>query len=557
MKELILSPLDYYQTEAKQKHAQYTASYIAELAKSVSLNREENAKTAQAYRVETQKMERLNGVARLCKTKRGFAIFGLIVVSIVMAVLIFQLPIMEAGKVALTAGALIATIVVIVVSCKSISRKLKLIADTYATIEREANTLLQKAYEQAEPLNALFTGREALCLVQKTLPFLIFDECFSRARLDDICAYGYTPRYVADECITGLLSGELYGYPFFYERRLACEEGVERYTGSLHISWTTQRWRADGKMEEQYHSQTLHASVTKMKPFYTQTTQLHYGNDVASELCFSREGQRVNEKSDEAIERRVRRGERKIERMETKASRKDKNFTGMTNVEFDVLFGALNRTDELQFRQMYTSVGQEETLKLLLSDECYGDDFDFYKNGKLNTLCADHTQFRPLTLSADEYRSYDIALAEQAFKEKNEAFFKAIYFDFAPLLCVPAYQEPLARSEAIRGGGLTPYNYEEIAYILSNTLTPEGANTAVVFKTQPFGEDELRITAYAYHAESRRTYVPVFGGDGHMHDVPVDWVEYIPVQRQSVVSITREPRPYSKRYGDYYINKKD
>lgn len=557
MKELILSPLDYYQTEAKQKHAQYTASYIAELAKTVSLNREENAKTAQAYRVEAQKMSDLNGKAKSYNVKRGFAIFGLIVAFIVITVLIFQLPIMQAGKAALTAGALIATIVALVLICKNISKKLKMLAETYAETERKANALLEKAYGQAEPLNALFNGSEALNLVQKTLPFLAFDERFTRTRLDEMRAYGYTPRYVSGECITGLLSGELYGYPFFYERRLSCREGMQQYTGSLHISWTTRRRGADGKMQTQHHSQTLRASVTKMKAFYSQITQLHYGNDVASELSFSREGQRVNEKSDAVIERKVRRGERKIERMETKAARKDKNFTGMTNVEFDVLFGALNRTDELQFREMYTSVGQEETLKLLLSDECYGDDFDFYKNGKLNTLCADHTQFRPLTLSADEYRSYDIALAEQAFQEKNEAFFKATYFDFAPLLCIPAYQEPLVRSEPIRGGGLTPYNYEEIARILANKLTPEGANTEVVFKAHMSGEEELFVTAHAYHTENRRTYIPVLGGDGRMHDVPVDWVEYIPVQRQSVVLITREPRPYSTRYGEYYIDKKD
>jgi hypothetical protein len=290
-----------------------------------------------------------------------------------------------------------------------------------------------------------------------------------------------------------------------------------------------------------------------MMPYYSTTTELHYGHDLAPDLYFSRTATRINEKSDEHIERKVKRGERKIEKLEQKSMQKDGNFAGMTNVEFDVLFGALNRTDELQFRQMYTSVGQEQTLKLILADEAYGDDFDFVKNGKLNTVSTQHTQFRALSLGAEEYCSYDISLAEQAFIGKNEAFFKAVYFDFAPLLCVPSYQEPLVRSEALRCGGLSLYNYEELAYKFRSRLAPDGAVTESIFKVEKGVGNGVQMRASAYRTEPRCTYVRTLGGDGHFHNVPVHWEEYIPIQSHGVLTVSDKWEENTVNYGGYYV----
>jgi len=49
--------------------------------------------------------------------------------------------------------------------------------------------------------------------------------------------------------------------------------------------------------------------------------------------------------------------------------------------------------------------------------------------------------------------------------------------------------------------------------------------------------DEIRITAYSYDIEKRVDIVSVYGGDGHYHDVPVEWDLYLPLEEESSFSI--------------------
>ena len=43
------------------------------------------------------------------------------------------------------------------------------------------------------------------------------------------------------------------------------------------------------------------------------------------------------------------------------------------------------------------------------------------------------------------------------------------------------------------------------------------------------GADVARITAYSFDAIPRIDVIPVLGGDGRFHSVPVPWDEYIPL----------------------------
>ena len=44
------------------------------------------------------------------------------------------------------------------------------------------------------------------------------------------------------------------------------------------------------------------------------------------------------------------------------------------------------------------------------------------------------------------------------------------------------------------------------------------------------GADETAVTAYSYDIFLRVDIVPVYGGDGRYHNVPVEWDEYIPLE---------------------------
>ena len=47
----------------------------------------------------------------------------------------------------------------------------------------------------------------------------------------------------------------------------------------------------------------------------------------------------------------------------------------------------------------------------------------------------------------------------------------------------------------------------------------------------PFdGEDLVSVCAHGYTTMEHIDYIPVRGGDGRIHGVPVQWTEYIPIQ---------------------------
>ena len=60
---------------------------------------------------------------------------------------------------------------------------------------------------------------------------------------------------------------------------------------------------------------------------------------------------------------------------------------------------------------------------------------------------------------------------------------------------------------------------------------------------QENGESTVAVTAYGYRGVDRVDYEEVFGGDGNWHEVPVNWVEYLPVQRTSNMCISERCTP--------------
>ena len=113
----------------------------------------------------------------------------------------------------------------------------------------------------------------------------------------------------------------------------------------------------------------------------------------------------------------------------------------MSNTDFEVLFDALDRTNEVQFRTLFTHLAQTNMVALILSKLGYGDDFNFIKQKRMNKIISTHSQGRPINISARSYPSYSFDIIKDNFITKNTDFFKAVYFDFAPLWAIPIYQE--------------------------------------------------------------------------------------------------------------------
>ena len=200
-------------------------------------------------------------------------------------------------------------------------------------------------------------------------------------------------------------------------------------------------------------------------------------------------------------------------------------------------------------RSTFTPLAQTNTVDLILSKIGYGDDFHFIKRRRTNTVLTAHSQGRALTLSPEDYADYSFDTIKENFLKKNEEHFKATYFDFAPLLAIPLYQERPVHSLMPIPEGTRRYaapECEALANCVADAFVvhPQ-TKTEAILKVSHIGEtadaDRIEIAAHSYDIEPRVDIVPVFGGDGKFHNVSVPWEEYIPLSAQNRFAVSAAP----------------
>lgn len=543
MLEPIFSPLNYYLNTAKNTHSSNTREYLRLLSDNAKVDRKANKQTvAEMHSYETS-IQQLQRETTGKKTGKTLLIIGACLAFLIIAILCFNSSMGEVWKCIALLGDVGGLVFSIVFTCVRMNAKIRSLNAQIAELQKKANALRDVAWKQAAPLNVLFQDDDALNLFTKTLPFITFDKCFTHTRLNEMVGYGFQPYLSGSECALDTLSGELYGSPFVYVQKLCHYMGTKTYSGSITITWTTTERDSQGRLTTRTHSQVLTATISRPAPYYHTDTALYFGNDAVPNLKFSRTYKHMEDKSESAIAKAVRKGEKEIKKLEEEALKTGDDFQGVTNTEFDVLFGATDRTDDLEFLQMFTPRAQESMLELLLYKDGYGDDFAFAKSGKLCVIRSEHAQGKPLFPLAANYYSYDISEAESNFVQQNETFLRSVYFDFAPLLLIPVYQQPLVRSEPIAEGNLTSYNFEAMAWRLSSQFQPDNAGTKSIFKISSAQHsangDAVQVCAHAYQTVDRVHIESVYGRDGRWHSVPVHWTEYIPVTKNSTLRVTK------------------
>ena len=148
-------------------------------------------------------------------------------------------------------------------------------------------------------------------------------------------------------------------------------------------------------------------------------------------------------------------------------------------------------------------------------------------------------------MDVKKIRSYDYDVARQNFLSDHAAYFKAVYFDFAPLLALPVYQErPVHSLNPLPDYSqkYSTWEYEALANALNpvHLAHPQSKTPAILKATYLSGDgttDHAQITAYSYDSIGRVDVIPMLGGDGRMHGVPVHWDEYIPLECVSQLGI--------------------
>ncbi len=511
---VIYEPLSEFLSKYKLLHSQKTKAFFDGLVEKSGVNIDENRQTVKKYNELTENLKKLKRKYNLLRFLRVLMIITLVLIPLVIL---------------------------------KTTPKIKQLREEIANAEKTAAQLLELAQKQMAPLNSLFTSRDCIELVQDTVPLLTFEKRFDVKQEEDMkLNYDFTGINNVNHSTLDVLSGYYNENPFVFENRLVHTIGTETYHGYKTIHWTEHYIDANGKSRTRTRSQTLHATVEKPKPFYSTQVVLNYGSQGAPELTFSRKADGINLISDKAIQRHIKRTEKKLRKKGDKALSQGKEFTLMANSEFEVLFNATDRNDEVQFRTLFTPLAQNNTVALILSDETFGDDFDFVKSKRMNTVASKHSQGRKLLVGVSEYTSYSFDTIEHNFKSKNEQYFKEVYFDFAPILAIPSYQERPVHSLKPLPDYSQLYSRKEcevLANCLGTSLVAHPATkTNVILKSEYLSKSEnvetTLVTAHSYDIAQRTDYVSVFGGDGHMHSVAVHWDEYLPLSQTNEFRIT-------------------
>lgn len=543
MENLMLEPLKFYENTAKALHEQNTREYFDELVKKSKVDEDANRKTVVKYKKQKKIVDGLDGKISKYKTLKGFMIF-FIIASFLTAII------------GLVAGEGLAKVLCPVIGCfvgvfliilivKKVNKIIKHTQELRQTENAKANALLEEAQAQMECLNALFTEFDTFNLIEKTMPNIKFNKNYdNNLQADFDKNYDFVNVIGYNRSVVDTVSGRLFENPFVFYRYLNHYIDSKTYFGSLVIHWTTVERDSNGRYRTVHHTDTLHASVVKPFPSYNYQTGLSYGNQMAPDLTFSRKAEHIERLSDKQIEKKVAKGEKKIKKKAEKSTKTGGEFTEMTNSEFDVLFGALDRDNEVQFRTLFSPLAQVNMVKLLRSQTGFGDDFYFEKRGRHNYIQSEHSQLWDMNTDGQNYCSYDIDDAKNKFITRNNDYFKSIFFDFAPLLTIPIYQqEPSLVFEPLKSGAnYSGFEYEVVANAIgAEKFAPEGSATDVILKANYIRTkkktDMVMINAQSYSAHPMVDYVPVFGPDGKTHLVPVPWIEYLPIEKNSVVAV--------------------
>ena len=146
MNSIIYNPLEEYENKFKALHLENTNRFFEKLVQQSGVNIEENRKTVQEYNTYNENLKKL-------KRKRNW----LRVLRVLLILTILLIPL-------------------VIWKLTPVIRKLK---EDIELADKKIAELLELAKRQMAPLNALFTDRDALELIETTIPMVSFEPCFT------------------------------------------------------------------------------------------------------------------------------------------------------------------------------------------------------------------------------------------------------------------------------------------------------------------------------------------------------------------------------------------
>lgn len=539
--EKLLEPLKYYKTEVAKNFLDKLTDNFENLLRKSGIDIEANKKSVSDYN-EISKVK-VKNEKKLKWAERFYILFFYIFIFLI----IYEIGIIRTIKNlydlnkniqdpilrALLIG--IGAVVLGILNFKYIRGKKKQLNKSIKEIETELVLKKEECYSQVNPLLSLFESNTANKIVTEIIPTLVLDKNFKIERYADLVENFEMPTKLQNNFSTkDIISGEILGNPFIIIKSLCNRVIDQKYTGSLTVSWEETYRDSNGERKTRTVSQTLHASIIKPKQIFEDKIDLIYGNDATEHLHFSREPKFIHEFSEKKLAKYVKKSEKELKKKTENAIKTGQTFLEMGNSEFDVLFGALNRDNEVEFRVLFTPIAQRNILEVL-KDKDFGDDFAFRKINKLNNVSNQNDWI--LNIDKSYYEDFSYEIIKEKYYDINKRYLNNFYRLFLPILAIPVYHQHKAQKYIYQekyNYNYNPYTSEAAANLLgAEIFSHEESNTPSILKTKTLrvegDADLIEVISQSYKAVERTEYVPMRAGDGRVYNVPVNWIDYVPL----------------------------
>lgn len=551
----LLEPFSFYNLKLKDAFHQNAEEYFDYLTKKAETNIEANKEAVKKYDHECGIINDLNKKLKKSRALKGLFIFLIILFAIAIVLGIVLGTVADLYPIYVTIIIPIVSAGIIALAIVGIIKQNKLIKGFNEEILKHRK-LADKHKADAEAtmasLNSLFESNMAAKLMSKTTPVVDLDRDFDPEKYSYLHdKFGYTTSNDPSVSTLFAQSGHILGNPFVIEKNYHQSMRDHVYTGSITITWTERVSDGKGGYHTVTRTQVLTATVTAPEPAYHINTRLVYGNMAAPNLSFSRSPTGHADDNEKKLEKYVNDFDKKLDETVEKSLDKGKSFTRLHNTEFEALFNALNRDNEMEFRLLFTPLAQKNLIALMKNEEKvgYGDDFSFRKAKTLNYIQSGHMQRSTcLDKDASGLRHYSYEICRKNFIDYCDTYCREIYFELAPLISIPLYQQHKTLDYIYNGGfghNVTQAECEAAANCHSWNLFkhPATRSLGVILKTRYVGKnenvDDCIVTAHSFSGTDRVSIIQKFGGDGRWHDVPVHWIEYNPISKETPFCVGR------------------
>ena len=544
---LSFDPIDFYKGPLKAEYDKNAAEFLNALVRVANIDEAANRKIVAEINRLKKKIEDTQKTLVGFKFLLALCIF-LLVAGVVMAIVGICLDLEILTKILLIAiGAGVAIGMVLLIFLV-INKKIKNLNSIFEKHQAAYYQALNQGIAMLNPFRQLLTYKDFIRLVNRTTDVIKLDEELKPQKLLMLHSlYNYNYRYNQNVSVCSVQSGDISSNPFIRVKLFATEMVNFTYVGSRTVTWA-ETYHSNGRTYTRTVSQTLTATVVKPVPKYYFDSAVIYGNEAAPDLSFTRRPSGVETDSTEKqIDNLVKKGEKQLEKLTEKATKQGRGFQALTNSEFDVLFGAFNRDNEVQYRLLFTPLAQQNMVEIITAKEPYGDDFYFRKDKKLNIVSTLHGKdmfdYDPTIFNL--YYDYDLLKKDYLAYLKN--LFGSLYFDLAPILAIPLYQttdaglynpgEILNHVSTLEAESFV----NEMAKVADLVFRPQEAAEKLILKVNyqnSVGETDIfDVVAYSYQKIPNVTVVPVMANNGRLYDVAVNWFDFIPVNKTSRVGI--------------------